>query len=200
MLPRFVRLGVAAATLAVALTPAVAQNFSPGYQFLQAVRKADGAEVNKILAKDSAILNTKDRDSGESALHIVAARSDALYLRVLLGRGANANITDARGNTPLMVAVEKDFREGIDILIENHAQVNLANASGETPLIRAVQMRNYEVARMLLAAGADPDQADVIAGKSARDYARADNRSPAITKLLSEATKVQKRAVVGPKL
>src|SRR3546814_10574293 len=58
------------------------------------------------------------------------------------------------------------------------ADVNLANGSGETPLIRAVQLRNLDLVRTLLKAGADPDQADPLAGLSARDYARNDSRSP----------------------
>src|SRR3546814_19480851 len=58
--------------------------------------------------------------------------------------------------------------------------VNLANGSGETPLIRAVQLRNLDLVRNLLKAGADPYQADQLAGTSARDYARNESPRPAL--------------------
>ncbi|WP_231621612.1 ankyrin repeat domain-containing protein [Sphingomonas sp. 37zxx] len=183
--------------------PVAAQQFSAGYKFLKAVRDADGAEVNKILGEPGqSIINTKDRSTGEGALHIVAKRSDATYLRFLLQKGANPNMTDERGNTPMMLAVENGFSEGIDALKTYKADPNIANHSGETPLIRAVQMRRFEIVRDLLAAGADPDQTDVIAGLSAREYAVRDARSPAITKLLADAPKRARApaGAAGPRL
>jgi ankyrin repeat protein len=201
MLFRSARLPLAALAAAAIVAPAAAQNFSASYKFLEAVRKADGNEVTKILGEPGAsIINTKDVGTGESALHIVAARGDSTYLRFLLAKGANPNIADDRGNTPLMAAVMRNFAEGVSILIEARADVNRANAGRETPLIRAVQLRNLEIARALLDAGADPDQTDAVAGKSARDYAAADTRSPALAKLLAAAPKVKRRAVSGPTL
>ena len=55
---------------------------------------------------------------------------------------------------------------------------------GETALIVAVQQRQVPIVKLLLAAGADPDQADSAAGYSARDYAKRDNRSREILKLI----------------
>ncbi|TKD51914.1 ankyrin repeat domain-containing protein [Sphingomonas baiyangensis] len=182
--------GLAAAALLSAGVPASAQQYSEGYKFLEAVRKAEGNDVNRILNEPGqTIINTRDRSSGDGALHIVVRRSDPTYLRFLLQKGANPNMGDARGNTPMMLAVDAGFLDGIDILRRYKANVNQANASGETPLIRAVQLRNYEMVRDLLAAGADPDHTDVIAGLSARDYARRDGRSPAISKALADAPK-----------
>jgi ankyrin repeat protein len=69
-------------------------------------------------------------------------------------------------------------------LISRKAKVNLANRMGETPLIVAVQQRHLPIVRLLLAAGADPDEADTAAGYSARDYAKRDTRSRDILKLI----------------
>ena len=183
-------------------TPAAAQSgFSEGYKFLDAVKKKDGAKVEEaLLDPSSQIINSRDVTTGETALHIVVKRSDATYVRFLASRGANVNAQDGRGNTPLMLAVSGNCGECVATLIQRKANLNLANASGETPLIRAVQMRNLELARELLTAGANPDQADRVAGLSARDYARQDTRSPALTKLLTEAPKTGARAVSGPSL
>ena len=89
----------------------------------------------------------------------------------------------------------------INALAARKANLNLGNSSGETPLIRAVQLRNLDMVRALVAAGANPDQADVIAGLSARDYAKRDTRTPALLKLLDEApTAKPKAAVAGPRI
>ena len=193
-------LATAAALAMMTATSAAAQRFSEGYRYIEAVRKADGAEVTKILNNPSSRIIDARTDTGEGALHIVAKRSDPTYLGFLLSRGANPNLQDGQGDTPLMAALQVSFLSGVETLIARKADVNLANNSGETPLIRAVQLRNLEAVQMLLAAGADPDKTDNVAGMSARDYARVDTRAPAISKLLADAPKVQRRAAAGPKL
>lgn len=190
-----------AALLAASPTVVAAQQRSQSYEFLEAVRKGEGDKVTDVLNQPGqSLINTKDRSTGDGALHIVTARNDAVYLRFLLAKGADPNIQDANGNTPAMLAVEKSFTEGLDSLIRYKANLNLANARGETPLIRAVQLRRIDLVRTLLAGGANPDQADVMAGMSARDYARRDTRTPALLKLMDEAPKAKKPAVAGPRL
>ena len=190
------------ATAIVALSaPAAAQmGQSQSYKFLQAVREAKGDEVTKILdTPGQTIVNTRDPSTGEGALHIVTRRGDLTYLRYLLGRGADRNMRDARGNTAMMLAVEGGQNAIVEQLLEIGANPNLANASGETPLIRAVQKRDLTLVRLLVNGKANPDQTDNVAGQSARDYARADGRAAAIVKLLDETPKTVTRGVAGPK-
>lgn len=181
--------------------PAAAQmSQSQGYKFLEAVRNSKGDEVIKILDEPGQrIVNAKDVTTGEGALHIVIKRGDETYLRYLLARGADPNLRDGRGDTPLLLAVQYGQNGMVEILTKAKANVNLGNGGGETPLIRAVQKRDLALVRELLAAGANPDQTDNVAGMSARDYARADTRSPAIAKLIDEKPKRAVRAVAGPK-
>ena len=194
--------GLVAAAMIVTAAPATAQlGQSDSYQFLQAIRESKGDEVNKLLDKPgTVIVNTRDRQSGEAALHIVAKRGDTTYVNYLLARGADPNIRDGQGNTPLLVAVNNGASSVIDLLVKGGANVNLGNGSGETPLIRAVQRRDLSLVRILLAAGADPDQSDRIAGLSARDYAHQDTRTPALAKVIDETPKKPRRAVSGPHL
>ncbi len=181
--------------------PAAAQmSQSQGYKFLEAVRNSKGDEVIKILDEPGQrIVNAKDVTTGEGALHIVIKRGDETYLRYLLARGADPNLRDGRGDTPLLLAVQYGQNGMVEILTKAKANVNLGNGGGETPLSRAVQKRDLALVRELLAAGANPDQTDNVAGMSARDYARADTRSPAIAKLIDEKPKRAVRAVAGPK-
>lgn len=192
--------GLAAAAMVTIAAPLAAQlGQSDSYQFLQAIRDSKGDDVEKLLNKPgTVIVNTHDRATGETALHIVVKRGDETYLRYLLARGADPNAKDGQGNTPLILAANTGGTGLIDMLVKGGANVNLANGSGETPLIRAVQRRDLALVRVLLAAGADPDQSDRIAGLSARDYAHQDTRTPALAKVIDETPKKPKRAVAGP--
>ena len=88
----------------------------------------------------------------------------------LANKGANPNLADNRGVTPLMVASQLGFFEGVQALITAGARVDEPNQAGETPLITAVHRRDTQMMRVLLTAGANPDRAD-NSGRSARDYA-----------------------------
>lgn len=154
-------------------SPAQAQ-FSAGFKFLEAVRKKDGTKVEEALNEPgSTIVNTRDVTSGRTALHIVTERRDLTWMSYLIGKGANVNIRDAQGVTPLQLASNLGFIEGIELLVDSKARIDEPNDAGETPLISAVHRRNTAMARILLKAGADPDRKD-NSGRSARDYATLD--------------------------
>lgn len=180
--------------------PATAQFQSDSRKFLQAVRESKGNDVLEMLDKPGqTMVNTRDGDSGETALHIVVRRGDLPYTNTLLMKGADPNATDFKGNTPLLVAAESGQSGLVSLLTDRGANPNLGNRAGETPLILAVQRRDAPMVRALLAAGADPDQTDNLAGRSARDYAGKDLRNPIISNLLAQAPRKTKKAVAGPK-
>jgi ankyrin repeat protein len=157
--------------LAVALAAPVAAQFqSEGYQFLEAVKDREGDKATDMLSKPGTqIVNSRDISSGDTGLHIVVARSDALWVRFLLQRGADPNIRNKKGVTPLQLATALGFTEGAEELIKKGANVNIADQTGETPLIAAVHARDVQMVRLLLEKGADPDRND-NSGRSARDY------------------------------
>lgn len=168
------RRSVVGGTLAAALAlgaPVAAQTYSDGYQFLQAVEKNDVDKADELLGKPGSVLiNSRDLSTGRTGLHIAADRRDVVWLVYLLNRGANPNIADNRGVTPLMRASQLGFFDGVQHLVTKGARVDAANSTGETPLILAVHRRDTGMMRVLLRAGADPDRTD-NSGRSARDYA-----------------------------
>jgi ankyrin repeat protein len=178
-----------AAALALLATPAYAQ-FSDGYNFLKAVKERKGEETEKYINEPgSVIVNTRDDSTGETALHIVVARRDPTWLSFLLAKGGNPNIADKKGVTPLMLATQYGFADGASILIKNKAAVDGTNRGGETALIRAVQLRNSEMVRLLIKAGANPDKKDAVSGQSAREYATLDGRASAILAIIENKGK-----------
>ncbi len=85
------------------------------------------------------------------------------YLEVakcLLERGADVNMADSRGGTPLCLASRKGHVEVVKVLLEAEADVNKANRWGETPLYWASRNGHLEVVKALLAAEAEVDKAD----------------------------------------
>ena len=184
--------------------PAIAQaQFSDSYNFLKAVKDRDGAKVMEIIGKPgSTIINTRDIQSGETALHIVIERRDTGWLQFLLSKGAKPDLADQSGTTPLMLATRLRFIEGAQSLLDSGALVDKANSGGETPLILAVQMRDLPLIRLLVARGANPDKRDTLAGMSARDYAIRDGRSEAILDIFDSAKSKPGKAgpVQGPAL
>ena len=160
--------------------PVAAQMFSEGYEFLKAVEDRDGDAVTAALDEPgTTIINSRDLTSGETALHIVTKRRDDLWIRFLTQRGANPDVRDKRGVTPIQIATTMGFVEGVETLIKAGANVEVADSAGETPLIVAVHRRDIPMIRLLLANKANPDRAD-NSGRTARDYAELMNANTAV--------------------
>ena len=115
----------------------------------------------------------------------------------MIGKGANVNARDARGVTPLVLACNLNFTEGVEVLVGNGARVDESNNSGETPLITAVHNRNIGMMRALLKAGADADRAD-NSGRTARDYARLTGNPALLNVIESDAKPASKPVATKP--
>ncbi|MEL6485523.1 MAG: ankyrin repeat domain-containing protein [Pseudomonadota bacterium] len=164
--------GVFAAALATfAFAPAGAQMFSAAYEFLEAVDERDGDTVTEMLNEPGTqIVNSRNVTTGETGLHIVTKRRDALWVKFLLQRGADPNIKDRNGIYPIQISAALGDGDSLEELIKRGAQVDVADQQGETPLIAAVHRRDTAMIARLLKEGADPDRND-NSGRSARDYA-----------------------------
>ncbi len=160
-------------SLAALSSIAVAQigGISDGYKFLKAVRERDATIVTNMVEEPgaSSLINTRDQSSGETALHIVAQRRDTAWIRFLSENGANPNIADKDGVTPLMISSRLGHIDGVIAFLEAGARIDPITSTGETPLIFAVHKRDVPLVRVLLANGANPDRTD-NSGRSARDY------------------------------
>lgn len=198
------RVAVAALLLGAFAAPVMAQSAGKGFgsdsfRFFKAVREKDGAAATTLMSQPgSTLINQRDYDSGDYALHVVTRRRDTPWMSLLLGRGANVDARDKVGNTALILAAELGFADGVQLLLARKANANAINNQGETPLIKAVQARDTNSARLLLAAGANPDQSDNITGRSAREYAERDRRAGTIVRLFKDADEKKKAPAAPP--
>ncbi|WP_338467949.1 ankyrin repeat domain-containing protein [Novosphingobium sp. ZN18A2] len=187
------------AGMATASIPAHAQ-FSDSHDFLEAVKKRDGEKVTNFLNEPGTqIVNTRNSTTGKTALHIVVERRDLLWLRFLIQHGADVNLRDVKGISPLMEAVNLGWNEGVDELIKHGAKVDDTDDTGTTPLINAVHRRDVAMARTLIAAGANPDRPD-NSGRSARDYVQLDGPGNPVYDVIDRIKKgsVESKKTYGP--
>ncbi|HTI30622.1 MAG TPA: ankyrin repeat domain-containing protein [Sphingomonas sp.] len=191
---------ITGAALALAVPAAAQLGFSQSYTFLKAVRDSDAKTISEMLTKagiGSVIINTKSQDTGDTALHIVTKRRDLTYLNFLLSRGADPDVKNNADLSPLYMATQLRWAEGVSVLLDRRAKPDLPSALGATALTRAVQNYDSTIVALLLRAGANPLKAEAGSGLSARDYAARDPRAANILRMIDEA-KPKPKANYGP--
>jgi ankyrin repeat protein len=98
------------------------------------------------------IKNVKDVDydsSSGTALAAVAVKGNAQLAKGLLERGANPNIADPTGITPLIYATEFENIELMKLLLSYKADKKQTDKEGKTPYDYAVFTNNQEVINLL---------------------------------------------------
>ena len=101
-----------------------------------------------------------------------AREGDTALLRAYLDAGAPATLTNAAGDSLLMLAAYHGHVETVQVILAYGAEPGTANDRGQTPLAGAAFKGYTDVARVLLDAGADPDAGSPSARAAARMFAR----------------------------
>lgn len=129
---------------------------SPEKRFLIAARKGDIQTLAALLAQDVDI-NTRN-DKGETALRIACMNNDLPIARFLLDKGADVNMADAEGKSPLSRAAGEGFNALLKLLLAAPGiDVDAQKLDGDTALRLAVFYNHLESVRLLLDAGANPN-------------------------------------------
>lgn len=108
------------------------------------------------------------------ALFDAARQGDADLLGSYLEAGAPANMTNAAGDSLLMLAAYHGNAPAVRLLLQHGADANSVNDRGQTPLAGAAFKGYTDVAEALLGAGADPDAGTPSARAAAEMFARTD--------------------------
>ena len=101
-----------------------------------------------------------------------AREGNTELLRAYLGAGAPATLTNAAGDSLLMLAAYHGHADTVQLVLEHGADSNAVNDRGQTPLAGAAFKGYTDVARTLLDAGADPDAGTPSARAAAQMFAR----------------------------
>jgi len=135
---------------------------------------ANSYERVKLLLAAGANPNAKG-SYGATPLLAAADKGDSQRVEALLSAGADVNAQDSEGDTALHKVLDngEGYRgrqrnvEDYPILVRallrgKNINVNAQNKKGETALMRAVRLSNVESVRLLLAAGANTNAADIV--------------------------------------
>src|SRR4029450_7084495 len=68
---------------------------------------------------------------------------------------------DRGGLTPLLYAARENCAACVKVLLENKADIDLADPDSVSPLLVAIMNANWDLAKQLIAAGADVNQWDI---------------------------------------
>lgn len=125
-------------------------------------RRAKGGKVLSLLCPFGVTAKSTKEEiearsfDGQTALLRALSQNETQEAQSLLAQGANINVADKQGETPLMEAIEHGSSLIVPLL-EKGADPNIVIASGLTPLQQAVRNNNVALVRLLLAHGADPN-------------------------------------------
>jgi uncharacterized protein len=100
----------------------------------------------------------------------LARHGDAARLAAYVDAGVPADLTDASGNTLLMLAAYHGHASAVRALLDRGADPDRQNQRGQTPLAGAVFKAEAEVVRVLKDAGADLDAGSPTARQAAEMF------------------------------
>ncbi len=107
--------------------------------------------------------------SEEDLFHAVKT-SNLSEIQRLVESGADVNIKDSVGWTPLMYATENDDKKIAKKLLELGAYLDIRNDDGETALMQAAYNNSKNVGKLLVLKGANLEKRDIF-GRTANDIA-----------------------------
>ena len=123
--------------------------------FFNAIASGDVQKVQNYL-RQAPELAQESYAEGHPALDYVIgdylpASSSKKIIAAFLNVGADINVRDAEGNTPLAWAVRRGTIDQVKFLIESGANLNSQNKHGETPLMLAADRGYVDIVKLLLA-------------------------------------------------
>jgi ankyrin repeat protein len=136
-------------------------------------------------------VNMRRRKKLQQQLMDAAGWGDAKQVSVLLRAGADPNLTDRDGSTPLYRASVENMADNVRVLLAAGADPNVESGTGEEglPLCGAASWGHSATVGELLAGGADPyRREDHGRGHTAVEWANIGGYSTTLELLLAAAT------------
>ena len=143
------------------------------------------AEIVALLIQRGAVVDSKDRRGRTPLLYFAATGgSNNEIASMLLAAGADPGAVDEELDTALTQGTFLNNLELVELLIAAHVNVNHQTVNGMSALHFAAENLRYEIARVLIAAGADVNLTTKLGNTP---MLLASHHSPAMKQLLIEA-------------
>ena len=89
-------------------------------------------------------------------LHIAASKGDQKMVNQLLGYGAEIDVMDTMGCTPLIYAIEANCHRTVEFLIQKGSDISFRDIQQSTPQYMAVFCSDCDMVKLLVKYGANP--------------------------------------------
>lgn len=152
-----------------------------GQTALMAVARTGNLDAAQLLLDHHATVDAREKWGGQTALMWASARRHPDMMALLISRGADVNARsidrdyqrhvtaegrpknlDSGGLTPLLYASRENCIACVDVLLKNKADIDLPDPDGVSPLLLAILNANWDLAKLLITAGADVNQWDIF--------------------------------------
>ena len=177
--------------------PSQDDSFANRVKFFIALKNNDLLQVRQLARRTPELLATRTEwgvaadgwywPLGMTALHWAAGAGNVPLAALLVEQGADVNVRDQGGSTPLKRAAHMGQTEAVRWLLEQGADANLAATNGQTALHAAVIRNRSDIVDLLLAHGAETAVAD-SQGKTPLDWAVAKRLTTLAQKLSSNGS------------
>jgi ankyrin repeat protein len=146
----------------------------------------------RLLLRASANIDEQEVYGRTTLLHDTVDQYSilAIHLPLLLAHGANPNLLDEKGNTPLHIAATNGHLYAVQALLDSGADIHGVSKNGATALTLAIEAGHSAVVSTLISKGADV-HARCSNGSPCALFLAVQKGQGAIVQLLLESTAVE---------
>jgi Ankyrin repeats (3 copies)/SAM domain (Sterile alpha motif)/Ankyrin repeats (many copies) len=131
-----------------------------------ACRMGDLSAIKNAYNKNKKNLNQKDEIFGWTPLYRTVICGNINACQFLLSSGADPNIPNNLGESPLHQASDNSQYQIAELLLKHHADPNLQQNEGDTPLHHAAFRGDLKIIQLLLNYQADPNLPNFMFGRT----------------------------------
>ncbi|KAI4241143.1 MAG: hypothetical protein LQ352_007495 [Teloschistes flavicans] len=157
----------------------------------------DAAVMEMLLARHEIDIDQRARE-GETAVYRAARWSRDATLQMLIASGADINIPNGTGQTPLSIAANKGNESGIRFLLAQRGiERDRPDSTDKTPLIHAAQMGHIKCIRLLLGSGVTVESRDREYKRTALSWAALNGHKVVVKALVKAEANLNHQDVRG---
>jgi ankyrin repeat protein len=116
--------------------------------------------IHFLLDSETDLNDHQDSSCLYTVLHIAVEAGIEDLVSLFLSLGADVNLSNSKGATPLITAAGKGNEQIVQLLLDHSADFTLSDHYGTTAVLRATCWSNVDIVKILILAGADTETAD----------------------------------------